>query len=99
MNMDLNALMKQAQQMQKDLQNTQSKLEETIYEGKSNGIVVKMNGKNECQSIEIPDELLEDKEMLQDMLMIAFNNANKEASQDRENQLGGITSGLNIPGM
>lgn len=99
MNMDFNALMKQAQKMQSDLQKTQSKLEETIYEGKSNGIVVKVNGKNECQSIEIPDELLEDKEMLQDMLMIAFNNAVEESSKDRESQLGGITAGLNIPGM
>lgn len=97
--MDMNAILKQAQKMQADLAKTQTKLEETIYEGKSNGIVVKMNGKNECQSIEIPEELMDDREMLQDLLLIAFNNANEMIAEDRENQLGGITSGLNIPGM
>ena len=97
--MDMNMIMKQAQKMQADLKKTQSKLESTIYEGKSNRISVKINGKNECQEISIPDELMEDKEMLQDMLMIAFNNACEACSADREKQLGGLTAGLNIPGM
>lgn len=97
--MDINMLMKQAQKMQTDLKKTQSKLESTIYEGNSNGIVVKMNGKNEVTEIYIPDELMEDKEMLQDMLMIAINHAVEAVSQDRENQLGGLTAGLNIPGL
>ncbi len=97
--MDINMIMKQAQKMQADLKKTQSKLESTIYEGKSNGIVVKVNGKSECQEITIPEELMDDREMLQDMLLIAFNNAIAASDEDRENQLGGITSGLNIPGM
>lgn len=97
--MDINMLMKQAQKMQTDLKKTQSKLESTIYEGNSNGIVMKMNGKNEVTEIYIPDELMEDKEMLQDMLMIAINHAVEAVSQDRENQLGGLTAGLNIPGL
>lgn len=97
--MDINMLMKQAQKMQTDLKKTQSKLEATIYEGNSNGIVVKMNGKNEVTEIHIPDELMEDKEMLQDMLMIAMNHAVEAVSQDREKQLGGLTAGLNIPGL
>lgn len=97
--MDINMIMKQAQKMQADLKKTQSKLEATIYEGQSNGIVVKMNGKNECQEITIPEELMEDREMLQDMLMIAFNNAVEKCEADRESQLGGLASGLNLPGM
>lgn len=97
--MDINMIMKQAQKMQADLKKTQTKLEGTIYEGSSNGIVVKMNGKNEVTEINIPDEVMDDKEMLQDMLMIAINQAVEAVSQDRENQLGGLTAGLNIPGM
>ncbi len=97
--MDINMIMKQAQKMQADLKKTQSKLEATVYEGKSNGIVVKVNGKNECQEITIPEELMDDREMLQDMLLIAFNNAIAASEEDRENQLGGLTSGLNLPGM
>lgn len=97
--MDMSMIMRQAQKMQADLKKTQKKLESTIYEGTSNGISVKINGKNECQEISIPDEVLDDKEMLQDMLMIAFNNATEACAKDRENQLGGLTAGLNIPGM
>lgn len=97
--MDFNALMKQAKQMQADLQKTQSELEEKIYEGSSNGIVIKMNGKNEVQEINIPQELMDDKDMLQDMLLIAFNNASQAAAKDRDEQLGAATKGLNIPGM
>lgn len=97
--MDFNALMKQAKQMQDDLQKTQTELEGNIYEGTSNGIVIKINGKHEVQEINIPQELMEDKEMLQDMLLIAFNNAAQEAEKDKEEKIGAATKGLNIPGM
>ena len=69
--MDINMIMRQAQKMQADLKKTQSKLEATIYEGESNGIKIQINGKCECQSITIPEELMDDREMLQDMLLIA----------------------------
>lgn len=97
--MDLNALMKQAKQMQDDLKKTQAALEEKIYEGTSNGIVIKINGKNEAQEVSIPRELMDDKDMLQDMILIAFNNAVEAAAKDRDEQIGAATKGLNIPGM
>lgn len=93
--MDINMIMRQAQKMQADLKKTQSKLEATIYEGESNGIKIQINGKCECQSITIPEELMDDREML----LIAFNNAVSKCDEDRENQLGGLTAGLNLPGM
>ena len=84
--MDFGKLMEQAQQMQASLAQIQEELAETIYIGKSQGIVVKMNGNNEITEIEIPDELInpEDKEMLQDMLLIAANEAADNVRQDRE---------------
>ena len=97
--MDLNALMKQAKQMQDDLKKTQAALEEKIYEGTSNGIVIKINGKNEAQEVSIPQELMDDKDMLQDMMLIAFNNAVEAVEKDREAKMGEATKGLNIPGM
>ena len=97
--MDLNALMKQAKQMQDDLKKTQDELETKVYEGTSNGIVVKVNGKNEAQEVIIPQELMDDREMLQDMILIAFNNAVDAAAKDREDKIGAATKGLNIPGM
>ena len=97
--MDLNALMKQAKQMQDDLQQAQTELEKQIYEGTSNGIVIQMNGKNEVQSVIIPQELMNDKDMLQDMMLIAFNNAVEAAEKAHEAKMGEATKGLNIPGM
>ena len=97
--MDINMIMRQAQKMQADLKKTQSNLEASIYEGESNGIKIQINGKCECQSITIPEELMDDREMLQDMLLIAFKNAVSKCDEDRENQLGGLTAGLNLPGM
>ena len=97
--MDLNALMKQAKQMQDDLKKTQAALEEKIYEGTSNGIVIKINGKNEAQEVSIPQELMDDKDILQDMILIAFNSAVEAAAKDRDEQIGAATKGLNIPGM
>ena len=94
--MDLNALMKQAKQMQDDLKQAQTELENQIYEGTSNGIVIK---KNEVQSVIIPQELMDDKDMLEDMMLIAFNNAVEAVEKDREAKMGEATKGLNIPGM
>lgn len=98
-NFDMNKLMAQAQAMQNNLTKVQKQLEETVYEGKSNGLVVKVNGKDEVQSVEIPEDMMDDREMLQDVIMIAFNNAVKAAADDRENKLGNAAGGLNIPGM
>ncbi|NLH63559.1 MAG: YbaB/EbfC family nucleoid-associated protein [Erysipelotrichaceae bacterium] len=97
--MDLNALMQQAKQMQEDLKKTQTELGNKIYEGSSNGLVIKMNGKNEVQEVNIPQELMEDKDMLQDVLLIAFNNAADAVNEDRQNKIGETAKGLNIPGM
>lgn len=97
--MDLNALMQQAKQMQEDLKKTQTELGNKIYEGSSNGLVIKMNGKNEVQEVNIPQELMEDKDMLQDVLLIAFNNAADAVNEDRQNKNGETAKGLNIPGM
>lgn len=96
---DMNKLMAQAQAMQNNLTKVQKQLETTIYEGKSNGLTVKVNGKDEVQSVEIPEDMMDDREMLQDVIMIAFNNAVKAAADDREKKLGSATGGLNIPGM
>ena len=97
--MDINMIMRQAQKMQADLKKTQSKLEATIYEGESNGIKIQKIALVYNTFKTIPEELMDDREMLQDMLLIAFNNAVSKCDEDRENQLGGLTAGLNLPGM
>lgn len=99
--MDLQKLLEQAQAMQSSLSSVETQLKDTIYEGSSNGVKIVMNGENEVQKISIPDDLMdkENKEMLQDVLLIAFNNVNEKIIADRESKMNSITQNVHIPGM
>lgn len=102
--MDMRRLMEQAQQMQRKLKKVEEELDTTEYEGStggSNGVNVKINGKNEVIEVNIHEDLLdkENKEELQDMLLIAMNNAVEQARVDREEKMGSVTQGVSIPGM
>ena len=99
--MDLQKLLEQAQAMQASLSSVETQLKDTMYEGSSNGVKIIMNGENEVQEISIPDDLMdkENKEMLQDVLLIAFNNANEKIIADRESKMNAITQNVHIPGM
>ena len=78
--MNMQAIMMQAKKMQKDIENKQKELEGNFYEGKSQLVTATMSGKNELVSIKIDtDEISsDDKEMLEDMVMIAVNDAIKK---------------------
>lgn len=99
--MDLQKLLEQAQAMQASLSSVETQLKDTMYEGSSNGVKIVMDGENEVQEISIPDDLMdkENKEMLQDVLLIAFNNANEKIIADRESKMNAITQNVHIPGM
>lgn len=99
--MDLQKLLEQAQAMQASLSSVETQLKDTMYEGSSNGVKIVLNGENEVQEISIPDDLMdkENKEMLQDVLLIAFNNANEKIIADRESKMNSITQNVHIPGM
>lgn len=103
--MDLNKLMEQARKMQNDLGKMEEELKEKIYEGKSGsgteGVIVKVSGANEVQEVIIGDDLMsaDNKDLLQDMILIATNHAIEAAEKEKEEKLGNMTSGLNIPGL
>ena len=99
--MDMQRLMQQAQQMQRKLAKIEEELDATIYEGKNNGLEVKVNGKNEVTEVSIDEDLLdkENKDMLQDMVMLAVNDAQAKAKADREAKMGSVTQGVRMPGM
>ena len=95
--MNMQALMREAQKMQKDLQKTQNEIENTIYEGTSSLVHIKMNGKKELISVEIHAEdsiEKEDIELLQDMILVAVNDAIKKVDQDKEKKLSKYGQGL-----
>ncbi|MCF0108723.1 MAG: YbaB/EbfC family nucleoid-associated protein [Erysipelotrichaceae bacterium] len=101
--MDLQRLLKEAQKMKNDLTRLEKELQETEYTGAAGGEGVKvvMNGNNQMISIDINPDLLgaDDKEMLEDLIKIAVNEATKKAADDREDKMGGVTGGISMPGL
>jgi len=101
--MNMNAMLKQAQKMQAEMERIKNELDAKEYEATSGGGAVKVvvTGKKEITKIDIaPDVLGEDGdvEMLADMIMIAANTALKTASDDYEAQMGKLTGGA-MPGL
>ena len=101
--MYLGKLMKQAQMMQKNIQKVEKELNESVYDGYASNkdIHVAINGAHEVVSIEINEELLEkdNKDILQDLLKIALNEANTLAKKDKEAKTKDLTGGVSIPGL
>jgi DNA-binding YbaB/EbfC family protein len=93
-------LMKQAQKMQEDLQKAQEELARAEIVGESGGGLVKvtMNGRHEVRRVEIDDSLLgDDKEMLEDLIAAACNDAVHRIEEKSKEQMSGLTAGLNLP--
>ena len=101
--MNINALMQQAQKMQQQIQKKQKELESKEFEFSSNGgaIKIKMMGSKELISLEIDEDLIDkdEKDMLQDMLVVAINEAINKIEKEFEEVMGSATGGMKIPGM
>ena len=94
-------LMKQAQQMQEEMQKAQEEIASMEVEGKSGGglVTVTMTGTHECRRVQISDTLVgEDKDMLEDLVAAAINDASQKVAATTKDKMGGLTSGLNLPG-
>lgn len=97
--MNMQAMLKQAQKLQKDMMNEKAKIDETIFTGKSSFVTIEMNGKKEVVSVKIDAESIEkdDIEMLQDMILVATNDAVKQIDTETEKKMGKFTQGM--PGL
>lgn len=97
--MNLQAMMKQAQKLQKDMLSEKEKIDNTIFTGKSSIVEVKLKGTKEVIEVKILTDSLEndDIEMLQDMIMVAINDAMKQIDKETENKMGKYTQGM--PGL
>ena len=88
--MNIQAIMKQAQTLQKDMQKQEEEIEKTEFEGESSLVKVKVNGKKEILSLTISNkDSLEkdDLEILEDMIVVAINNAFKKVDDLREKKM------------
>lgn len=95
--MNMQALMMQAKKMQKDIEKTQKELEGKEYEGKSQLVTAVVSGDNKLVSLDIDIEKIDadDKEMLEDMILVAVNNAICNMEKDKQDKLGKYSNMLN----
>lgn len=97
----LGGLMKQAQQMQQNMQKVQAELADVEVEGTSGSGMVKviMTCAHEVRRVIFEDSVLQaEKEMLEDLMVLAFNDAMKKAEAISKQRMSGFTSGLGLPG-
>lgn len=96
--MNIQNLMAQAQKMQKEITKKKEEIDNSIFEGTSEWVKVKINGKKELEEVKITFEgpiEEDDKEMLEDMIKIAMNDAAKKVDQEVESKMGAYGSSLN----
>ena len=99
--MDINKLMQQAQAMQKQLEKASEQIGATEFEGSASGGIVKVtvNGENRVHSVSIDPSILnpEDREMIEDLVMIAVNDAISKADDLKKERFGSMASAMGIP--
>lgn len=101
--MNIQALMKQAQIMQKKMQEEQAKLAEEVVEGTAGGGMVKisLNGKFAMTKISIDKNLVnpDDVEVLEDLILAAYNDAKDKVETKMNESMSSLTGGLNLGGL
>ncbi len=101
--MDMSSIMQQAQQMQQKMAGIQEELKKKTETGSAGGgmVTVIANGQSEIISIEIETSVLagDDKEMLQDLIVAATNDALRKVKEMGKAEMSKLTGGMNIPGV
>ncbi len=92
-------LMKQAQQMQDNMKKAQEERAQIEVEGQSGAGMVKitMSCNHDVKRVTIDDGVMDDKEMLEDLIAAAINDANRRIETTTQDKMSGFTSGLNLP--
>ena len=100
---NIQQLMQQAQRMQQQMAQKQAELAEKTVTAQSGGgmVTATVNGAHELLELSIDPDVIdpEDKEMLEDMVLAAVNQAMQQAEEMAQQELGKLTGGMNIPGL
>lgn len=103
MGFDYGSMMKQAKIMQKRMQEAQEELKKMEFEASAGGgaVKVKVNGSQEVMEVKINKDMVDagDIEMIEDMVMVAMNDAVKQSKDEVKNKMSAITGGMSIPGL
>ena len=95
----LGNLMKQAQAMQENMQKMQEEVAKMEVEGQAGGgmVTVVMTGRHDVKRVSIDDSVMDDKEMLEDLVAAAVNDAVRQVEKTSQEKMSGLTAGLNLP--
>lgn len=95
----LGNLMKQAQKMQAEMQKAQEELATLEITGQSGGgmVSVVMTGRHDLKRVSIDEAVMDDKEMLEDLIAAAVNDAVRQLEQQSQERMSGMADGLNLP--
>ena len=100
---DMNSMMKQVQKMQSNMTELQQEIEQREFSSAVGGgaVTVTMNGKKEIKSLEIKPEVVDpdDIEMLQDLIISAFNDTTAQIDETTEREMNAVTGGVSLPGI
>ena len=97
---NLGNMLKQAQQMQTRMAEMQAKLEATVVDGQAGGGMVKVSltGKGDLKRVSIDPSLMDDREVLEDLLVAAHADAKQKVEATMAEEMQKATAGLNLPG-
>ena len=95
----IGGLMKKAQQMQANMEKAQEELATIEVEGQAGAGMVKvvMTCKHDVRRVSIDPSVMDDKEMLEDLIAAALNDATRRVETTTKERMGGITAGINLP--
>lgn len=100
---NMQAMLRQAQKMQEEMQQKQADLEEMVYDISAGGgaVTLKINGKKEISELKIDPEVIDpdDAETLEDLVTAAVNEAIKRVEKESADAMESITGALNMPGL
>lgn len=93
------SMIQKAKKMQEDIQIAQEEIKSTSCQGESGSGAVKitLNGEYRATNIQIDESLLTDKEILEDLIMTALNDASSQVSEISKAKLKNVTGGINLP--
>lgn len=95
-------MMKQVKKMQKEMESEQQKLDETIFTGTANNdlVTVDITGDRTVKKVNISEEIIdpEDKDIMEDLVLLAVNDALEQIDKASDQRMGKYTDQMNIPG-
>ena len=93
--MNIQAMMQQAKKLQRDLEKTTAEIESTTFTYENDNILVEALGNNKISKVQVKnDDILEDKEMLEDIMLVAINDVLDQIKNEKDSKLGKYTGGL-----